>query len=139
MGHGSSKETNSTPSSRTSRFRNWLCHPHRHLMHRLSRHGSSGSSVNTFAEDFAGIALLTLRSQFKISIITESARPLSHALKRKMNLSSINVCVRRISYGKIHSIGRSRGGGEAEGGSKQVEAELQGALANLERQKDETT
>ncbi|OWM80310.1 hypothetical protein CDL15_Pgr019590 [Punica granatum] len=62
MGHGSSKETNSTPSSRTSRFRNWLCHPHRHLMHRLSRHGSSGSSVNTFAEDFAGIALLTLRS-----------------------------------------------------------------------------
>ncbi|PKI45984.1 hypothetical protein CRG98_033624 [Punica granatum] len=62
MGHGGSKETNSTPSSRTSRFRDRLRHPRRHLLHRLSRHGSSGNSVNTSAEDFAGIALLTLRS-----------------------------------------------------------------------------
>ncbi|XP_021909887.1 phosphatidylserine decarboxylase proenzyme 2-like isoform X2 [Carica papaya] len=72
MGHGSSRSKengNGTPDSngsRLSRFRRRL-HLHRHqhhrLFHRRSRgHGSSsGSNLKVLdAEDFAGIAILTL-------------------------------------------------------------------------------
>ncbi|KAK4804901.1 hypothetical protein SAY86_004718 [Trapa natans] len=62
MGHGSSKETNSAPSSRASRFRERLRNYRRNLLHRHGGDGSSGSSISTSVEDFAGIALLTLRS-----------------------------------------------------------------------------